>query len=211
MTDAAPARTGPRQTWTIGGILMLVCAALSVVAPALMLTALSTPVWWARTLAFSAALVVFAVGIRRQGSVVDRRLLGVSALILLAVWPLVDAVVYALVPPTMDSLELYQAWGYVSLVVPLAAAIVAVVLIARAGVVPHPWRWAPLWALGAAIAPQLILQAFAASPGADVQAMAGPMAGLGQLVWVAVPLGLGLCAVLLARSRPTTVQVYPAG
>ena len=62
MTDAAPARTGPRQAWTIGGILLLVCAGLSVVEPALMFTALFTPVSWARTLAFSAALVVFAVG-----------------------------------------------------------------------------------------------------------------------------------------------------
>ena len=209
MTDAAPARTGPRQAWTIGGILLLVCAGLSVVEPALMFTALFTPVSWARTLSFSAALVVFAVGIRGRGSVVDRRPLGVSALVLLALWPLVDAVVYALVPPTMDSLESYQVWRYVSLLVPLAAAIVAVVLIARAGVVPHPWRWAPLWALGAAIAPQLILQAVAASPGADVQGMAAPMVGLGQLIAVAVPLGLGLCAVLLARSRPTAVQVYP--
>jgi len=48
--------------------------------------------------------------------------------------------------------------GYVSLVVPLAAAIVAVVQIARAGAVPHRMRWLPLIALVVVALPQVAQQ-----------------------------------------------------
>jgi MFS family permease len=214
MTDAAAdARRDhdARLAWRIGGILLLACAAVSIVAPSLGGTPLAAVGFWVRSLLFSAALLVFAFGVRGAGSVVARQPLGVSALVVLAVWPLVSGLVSDLVPFSMDLAEFFLAWGYVSLAVQLGAAIVAVIVIARAGAVLHPWRWAPLWALVAALAPQLILQAVVASPGADVQAMAGPVNGLSQIAAIAVPLGLGLAAILLApvRTAPGTVQVYP--
>jgi hypothetical protein len=214
MTDAAAdARDEDhgRLAWRIGGGLLIACAAVSLMAPFLQTPSTTAAVYWVQTILFSAALIVFAIGIRGAGSVVARHPLGVIALVLLGAWPFVQGLFEAIVPFTMDVVELYMAWGYVGIVMQLGAAIVAVTVIARAGVIPSSWRWAPLWALVAAIMPQLILQAVAASPGSDVQAMAGPVAGLSQLMAVAVPLSLGILALLLAGRRPVVepVQVYP--
>lgn len=162
-------------------------------------------------LAWTAALVVLAIGVGRAGSVVARRPLGVGALLVLAVWSWVERLVFLIVPPTAENIDFSLSWGYVSIAVSLAAAIIAVISIARAGVIDGSLRWAPLWGLVAATAPQVLGALALAAPSTDPQALAGPLVGLSQLVGVGVPLALGILAILRAgrpRERPAT-QVYP--
>lgn len=214
MTDAevgAPREDDARLAWRIGGTLFLACAAVSVIQPFLLGSPALTVTLWTRTGLFAAALIVFALGVRGSGSVVARQLPGVVAMIVLAIVMIANVVVGVVVPFSMDLVDFFMTWNQVAQAVQLGAAIVTVVVIARAGVIRRSWRWVLLWALIATAAPQLILLAILASPGADVQAMAAPMAGLSQLVNIAVPLTLAVGAMFLSleRPEPRTVQVYP--
>lgn len=214
MTDVevgAPREDDARLAWRIGGTLFLACAAVSVIQPFLLGSPALTVTLWTRTGLFAAALIVFALGVRGSGSVVARQLPGVVAMIVLAIVMIANVVVGVVVPFSMDLIDFFMTWNQVAQAVELGAAIVTVVVIARAGVIRRSWRWVPLWALIATAAPQLILLAIFASPGADVQAMAAPMAGLSQLVNIAVPLTLAVGAMFLSleRPEPRTVQVYP--
>lgn len=214
MTDVevdAPRENDARLAWRIGGTLFLACAAVSVVQPFLVGSVALGFAHLARTALFSAGLIVFALGVRRAGSVVARQPLGVVAMLVLAVVMVLDGVVSVVVPFSMDLVNFFMTWNYVVPAIELGAAIVTVIVIARAGVVRPPWRWVPLWALIAAAAPQLILLAVAASPGADLQAMAVPMYGIAQLVNIAVPLTLAVGAMFLSQERPEprSVQVFP--
>jgi len=214
MTDAAvdvPRENDAQLAWRIGGTLFLACAAVSVVEPFLVGTPAITIAFLARTALFSAGLIVFALGVRGSGSVVARRPLGVVAVLVLAAVPAIAGIVSVAVPYSMDLVDFFLAWNYAVPAIELGAAIVAVIVIARAGVVRPPWRWVPLGALIATAAPQLILLAVVASPGADIQAMAGAMYGFSQLVNIAVPLTLAVGAIFLSQDRPEprTVQIYP--
>jgi hypothetical protein len=214
MTDVevdAPRENDARLAWRIGGTLFLACAAVNVVQPFLAGSPALAVALWAGTGLFVAALIAFALGVRGSGSVVARRPLGVVAMLVLAGVMILDGVVSVVVPFSMDLVDFFMTWNHVVLAIELGAAIVSVIVIARAGVVRRPWRWVPLWALVAVAAPQLILLAVVASPGADVQAMAGPMYGFSQLVNIAVPLTLALGAMFLSldRPEPRTVQIYP--
>lgn len=211
--DGAAALRSARTVWRWGGGLLLAVAAMNVVTASGSTTGpVGTTLFWARTICFSVALVIFAVGVRGSGSVVGRRPVGVIALLALAAWPFVDQLVGVIAPPSMDNIPFYLVWGNVSLAVQLAAAVTAVTAIARAGVIRGRWRWAPLWALMATAAPQVILMLVASTPGTTSQDVLAPMIGLGQLVNIAVPLGLGILAIVLAQQRPLAVvtQVYPA-
>src|SRR3546814_8016534 len=102
-------------------------------------------------------------------------------------------------------------YGYLSLFLPIAVALIAGVQIARARVVELPWRWAPLWVLALQAMVWAIPQiGFAAvGPGSDVQAFVASLSVLGMLGFLANTLGLGILAVVLAaRQRPDTVEVF---
>lgn len=215
MTDAAVdhARNAgdARTAWTWGGALLIACAAISVLTLSVMGGPIAVVASWTRIVLFGAALVLFAFGIRGSGSVVARGRVGIVALLVLAVWPFVERLLALIIIPSMENLDFYLAWGYVSLLVQAGAAITAVVMIARAGVLPPQWRWAPLWALVAIVAPQLIIQLVLSAPGTSAQDWSGILVGLTQLVNIAAPLSLGILAIALARRRPpvVSVQVYP--
>jgi hypothetical protein len=214
MTDVevdAPREDDARLAWRIGGTLFLACAAVSVIQPFLAGSPALAVALWVRTGLFAAALIVFARGVRGSGSVVARQPLGVVAMLVLALVMVLDGVVSVVVPFSMDLVDFFMTWNYVVPAIELGAAIVTVIVIARAGVVRRPWRWVPLWVLVAAAAPQLVLLAVVASPGADVQAMAGPMYGFSQLMSIAVPLTLAVGAMFLSldRPEPRTVQIFP--
>ena len=104
---------------------------------------------------YAAGVLLFAFGLTRQASVVARGPLGVTALVVVALVPLSFGIAVSAEPGLAPALASGE------LVIGAAAATIAVVRIARAGVVPYPWRWAPLWALVAyatgAVVPQLIL------------------------------------------------------
>ena len=94
---------------------------------------------------FAAGVIVFAVGIRREGSVVGRRRIGVVALSLFALWPLAMMLLF-LVPATIWGAM--PAWGSYALAwaAPFVAGLIGVILIVRARTVPGGWRWLPLGA-----------------------------------------------------------------
>ena len=201
-----------RTTLRIGGLLLVASGALRLVQSVMWSAAgVGAVVAIVDLVLFSGALAVFAIGVGRGGSIVARRPLGMTALLLIAVWPAVERVVLLTMPPTMDNLDAVQSWGWTSLTVQLTASIVAVVAIARAGVIRGALRWAPLWGLVALVAPQVVAGLVFAAPGNDAPSLAGVLVGLGQLVGVGVPLALGILAVVRAGTRPPAepVQVYP--
>ena len=110
---------------------------------------------------FSAALMILAFGIRGSGSVTAGRPLGTFALAALALWLVLSDVLHATVGSTLAEtapLAVSMTLNYVDLVVQFALAVIAVVQIARAGVVPAPLEWVPTWVLAACTATWLSTQ-----------------------------------------------------
>ncbi|MET3770236.1 hypothetical protein ABIB15_002944 [Marisediminicola sp. UYEF4] len=117
------------------------------------------------TVLFSAALLIFAFGIRRAGSITARRPLGTAALTVLAVWLLLDLALAGVVASSISSdtaPTAVLAFAYVNVFVQFLLALVAVMQIGRLGVVPSPWNWAPAWALAAVSASWLLTQVLGA-------------------------------------------------
>lgn len=209
-----------RRTFVIGGIGLVLCGVLGMLQYAA--PSLGPVVGILVDIVFAVSVLLFAIGLSRAASVVERRPLGVVALAVVALWPLVLRAVQPLLP-TMDAatfdagLDAYReaetiltAVFIVNLLVSLVAALLASLQIARAAVVPAPWRWAPLWAfiasVVAAVVPQLL---FAAAGSSGAQAYAEVALLLGAVGFLARTLGLGILAlVLAARLRSDSVDVY---
>lgn len=212
MSDADVRRPVPAWLW--GGGLLAASAAL----PMLGQIYYSTPALvWAGRLLTAAALIVFAVGIRREGSIVARRPVGIVALVAMGVVPPVIELLTPAVGSVDDSgfpqnLWLLQLIGYGSLTISVAAALVAVVEIARARVVPDPWRWAPAWGLAVAagiyVVAQVTLIAVDPQGAAELVDLLATGAVVGN---VFVPLALGILAMVLGARGLTAApaQVYP--
>ena len=113
------------------------------------------------TILFSAALMILAFGIRGSGSVTAGRPLGTFALAALAAWLILSDVLVSALNASIaadSSAAVVVTIIYVALVVKFALAVIAVVQIARAGVVPTPLEWVPTWVLAAATASWLLTQ-----------------------------------------------------
>ena len=108
----------------------------------------------------------------------------------------------------LDALVAMQTVGYLQLLIGLLAVIIAVTAIARAGIVPSPWNWAPTWALVALAVPQILVQAIAAANPADLQQAAQWISLLGVIVAVSAPILLGVIAIALAQ-RPAHREPTP--
>ena len=200
-----------RLTWTIGGIGLILSAVIGSlrylrleVGPAL---AVSLDV------VFAAAVLLFAIGLSKEASVVARRSLGVTALTVLAVWPLALRLVHPLLPDMNSAfdagLDAYREAetiltlvSLLNFVVMLTAALIGTIQIARARVVPTPWRWAPLWAVIASVAGGVLPQLLFAFGPAGVSHFTGVAMVSSLLDLLPRTLGLGLLAlVLAARTR----------
>jgi len=113
------------------------------------------------TILFSAALMILAFGIRGSGSVTAGRPLGTFALAALAAWLILSDVLVSALNASIaadSSAAVVVTIIYVALVVKFALAVIAVVQIARAGVVPAPLEWTPTWVLAAVTASWLLTQ-----------------------------------------------------
>lgn len=215
--DAAVVTRSLRRTLIVGGVLLIGGAVIGFAQPWFLGSVMSPIVGWMGIAAFSAALLVFAFGLGRGGSIVARRPLGVAAAVVVAVWPVVQRIVTAFVPFEDATREFHQVWGYVTLAVTLGGLIAFTVEIARAGVVRGRLRWAPLWGLVALAVPQVIAQVLIAAVGADLGTSDDHpvflVLGLGQLLTFAVPVTLGILALLHANGpaarHDAQVQVYP--
>ena len=140
-----------RRTWILGGLL-LITAGLAWAAVELRLA----PLGVLGLAAAAAAFVVFALGIGPGGSVTGRRPVGTIALAALGVLTVGDPFIRMLIvgvgggegPQAAEQQAMtHQLVSAVLGVISLTLAVIAVVAILRAGVVPSPWRWLPLFAL----------------------------------------------------------------
>lgn len=203
-----------RQTWMLGGIGLIVSGAFGMLGSSLLGLPGTDLVAVLSDATYAAAVILFAIGLSAEASVVARRALGMTALVVLAVWPLVSSALWttvgALQPGGDDA---WMALGYVSLLVPIAAGIIAAVQIARAAVVPAPWQWAPLWVLVVQVTIGVLPQLVGAAAGAQgIQSFIGVFTLLGTVSYLLGTIGLGTVAVVLADSqRPETVDVYRSG
>lgn len=100
---------------------------------------------------YAAGGVLFALGFRGEGSVTARKPLGTWAIIgLVGALPVVRTFVWGSIPVEVYYSGLLYVFTAIDLAIELAIAIVAAVAIARAGVVPAPWCWAPIGAVAVA-------------------------------------------------------------
>ena len=213
MEEGVAARA--RRAWLIGGVLLIVATVLGLVLSPAGLGIVGD-------LVFAAALLVFAFGIRGAGSVTARRPLGTTALTILAVWTVVGSALIDVLVTGGFGLQVVTDSGtgtapllVLSLVdvgIQFTASLIAVVQIARAGVVPRPWNWAPAWALAAISIPWIIDRILFVSPPVDVGAWGYILSSLDGLVRIGAGIFLGTLAIVLASigSRSRAVPVYPA-
>lgn len=197
-----------RSTWVTGGAGLIVCGVLGMLQTNLVGMAGSEIIRVMTDAIFAASILLFAFGRSREASVVGRGPVGLAAMVVLALWPLAKVVLGQSLGSPDDAA--WVAFGYVSLIVPAAAGLVAAAQIARTGNVPAPWRWAPMWVLGGyAVAWAIPEIVFVSVRPDDIQAFADLFAVLGALVSLAGTLGLGILAIVLAvRERPSSVEVY---
>ncbi len=201
-----------RNTWLVGGIGLIICGIIGLLRDSVMgmppagliITVLADLVW-------AAAILVFAIGFNRESSVVARKPLGLTALGVVALWPLTSTLgslaLEGLLPPLDEG---WMIWGYIAIVVPVLAGLIAVVQIARAGAVPPPWNRAPLVALLIQVVCWLVPQFLVIAMGpANTQLLASLFLGLGMLSFLTATFGLGITATMLAsRARSETVEVF---
>jgi hypothetical protein len=159
---------------------------------------------------WAAAILVFSIGLGREGSVVARRPVGLGACAVVALWPLVATLVGLIAgPENAEQAEAWVLWSYLSMVVVLASGLIAATQVARARVVPAPWNRVPLWVFGFQVLVWVIPQVVnVASPEAFIE-MAPITSVFGTLGYLATTLGLGVSAVVLSR-RPAvgTVPIF---
>ena len=147
LPQAATAADRARQrTWVAAGVLLVLSALVRLVARGTLVVIHPAGDWL-----FAVGAILFVIGIGRSGSVTGRRFVGTAATILLAVAPMTQALWAAFVPGeevnrnTVEDISALVAIVYYGTVFVLA--IVSVVQIARARVLPSPWRWAPAWVM----------------------------------------------------------------
>ncbi|TFD68075.1 hypothetical protein [Cryobacterium ruanii] len=199
--------TDPARAWLLGGALLLATVVIGVAQPALSLIPLGGNI---RPALFAAALLVFALGIRGSGSVTARRPLGTIALILLAVWMLLGSVLENVIASSFSNDPLpssLMAFGYVDSFVRFALAFIAVMQIARAGVVPAPWKWVPAVVVGAASVSWLLMAVLSVGIRQGYGLGAVAVLSVDALVRVGGTVLLGVLAIVLAdRARGAHIR-----
>ncbi|MEV7632514.1 hypothetical protein AB0N64_08910 [Microbacterium sp. NPDC089318] len=206
---AADTTRSRRRTWMTGGVMFVASALLGLG----MVTVPGLPFSISQLL-FHAGAVVFAIGLGRGGSVTGRRPLGTGAIIALAVWSLIMApvawmLVNSAAPTDAGYLSTAAMVGTADQVVSLVLAIIAAVQIGRIAIVPKPWNWAPLWALGAIVVAQLIPNLIAAAGSISDQTLLGALFAVISLISASAVAFLGVVALVLAlRPAPGETVVF---
>lgn len=196
------------RAWFIGGALLL--AMVVVVVAMQPVTSLIHSGGILGTALFAASLLVFAFGIGGSGSVTGRRPLGTAALTTLAGWALLGSVLATFGFSNDSPPGALLVFSYVDSFVQFAVALVAVIQIARAGVVPAPWNWAPAWALAAVSVPWLLMQIATAGASEVVATLLVIVVGtVDSIARIGGAMFLGVLSIVLAdRShRAQTVSV----
>ncbi|MEU2204937.1 hypothetical protein ABZ469_11380 [Microbacterium oleivorans] len=196
---------GRRLTWTIGGVGLIAAGVAGMLQGAALGTPLTGTLALLVDILWAESVLVFAIGSSSHDSVTARRPLGTIALILLALWSPAMRVIGLFQDPTNPTPIV--PWE-VTILVPLALSLVAVVQIARAGVVPRRWRWMPAIALGVQVASVALGQLLMMDQATAMQTV-GLVSALGMIGFLAGTLGLGIVALLaVASGRPASVPVF---
>lgn len=197
-------------TWMIGGTGLIACGVIVMIRSStfwmpptgLILSVLADVLW-------ATSILLFAVGLDRNASVVARRPLGLVATAIVGIWPLTSTILGWTAMDVITSSDAGTAWFAVGIVVPLAAGLISAVQIARAGTVPTPWNRVPLWALASQVVLGAIPQLAAVALGPDIAVFADMLVLLGTLVPLVGTLGLGIPAVVLAaRTQGATIEIF---
>ncbi|MBY6060105.1 hypothetical protein [Microbacterium esteraromaticum] len=202
---------GRRLTWLAGGIGLIGSGVFGMSTSALLgIPGASTVILLLSDLSWAAAILLLAIGLVREDSVVARKPLGITAAAVVALWPATDTLVNLAAGSQLGpDAAFWPIWGYLSWVVPLMFGLIAAMQVARAGVVPTPWNWAPLWALGIRTVTSLIPALVAVASPNTFMAMGDVLPLLGTLGYVPITFGLGVLAVALStRTRSATVPVF---
>ncbi|MCR2828498.1 hypothetical protein NQ160_23655, partial [Microbacterium sp. zg.Y909] len=85
-----------RMTWTIGGVALVLCGVIGMLQYSLPYAGSFLTI--TREAVFAAAILLFAIGRSKEASVVARRPLGVAALAVVALWPIVLRIAQPLLP-----------------------------------------------------------------------------------------------------------------
>ena len=192
--------------WLWGGGAILVSGLMRVLQ-ALPITAVigSGPVTLLAAGAFALGLIVLALGIRKQGSIVGRHRAGMIALFVLAGLEVIQGIIiesFTAVPA--GSRDAVAAFSDLLIVVALGASVVAAIVIVRAGAVRGILRWLPMIALVIAIALQLAIR-IALSEAWNVPLTRGSFVVSAQVALALVDASLGIIAMpesLRAGGRP---------
>jgi hypothetical protein len=184
------------RAWVIAGSLLL---ATVVVDVAFQAPGLGVGAGIIGPALFSASLLVFAFGIRGSGSITARRPLGTVALTALAFWSLAVPIVMNLSLAGDRLPDWLLAFGFVDSFVRFALALVAVVQIARAGIVPAPWNWAAGWVLAAVAGVWLAEQVVAVGATQNAAFVVSTVLTVEGLVHIGGTVFLGVVAIVLAN------------
>lgn len=199
-----------QRTWVAGGIGLIVCGVAGMLPPTLNSATATAYVSVILDVIYASSVLLFAVGLSSEASIVARKPLGVTALVIVGLWPLVLFVLTRLTAEEPVAEAGGSALGYLALLVPAGAGLVAGMQVVRAKVVENPWRWAPVWALGGYAGVWVITQLiFVSQPSGDVQSFAPLLQLLTTLAGFAGTAGLGILAIVLAtKQRPATTEIY---
>lgn len=214
MMDASPRlirSEDARRAWIIGGSLLIAVAVLPLLGGnfgmALPFLGLLLDLVWC------SALVLFAFGIRRSGSVVARNPLGIVALLVAGVVPVAFEIFWRLAPTTAGPEDWMTVAAEGERLIGGVALVVASVVIARAGAVPNRVRWVPLIAILAVVGVNLLISLVLMAAPQLGQQVALPVILTANVVVTGALVVVGVLAVVYApRSAPASdapVQVYP--
>ncbi len=199
-----------QRTWIAGGIGLIVCGVAGILPPTLNSGSGTAAVSVTVDVIYAASMVLFAVGLSSEASIVARKPLGMTALVIVGLWPVTLFVLNRFAAEEPVAAAGGSIIGYLALLVPACAGLVAGMQVVRAKVVENPWRWAPLWALsgyaGAWVITQLII---VSQPSGEVQSFSPLLQLLATLAGFAGTAGLGILAIVLAaKQRPATTEIY---
>ncbi|MCK3771020.1 hypothetical protein MZK47_15225 [Microbacterium aerolatum] len=159
---------------------------------------------------WASAILILSIGLSREGSVVARKPLGVTASAVVAVWPLTTTLVsLGISVQNPGQASPWQFWMYLSMLISLTFGLIAAVQVARIRVVPAPWNLAPLWALGVQTVVWVVPQLINVAAPATFAEMGTVIPALGTLGFLATTLGLGVVAIVLSnRSQAESILVF---
>ena len=192
-------------SWLIGGLLLVGQSVLGVLSAlaARAGDAASVPLELGAAVLVAAACVVYAFGLRPEESVVARRPAGVVMLLSLGGFVLVRAAWWA--GPTGYAVGA-EPTAALSVIVAFLLAIGGAIAILRIGVIPRPWSWIPIAAIGLGLGlATMFAVATLVAPGAG-----GPVGVLPA----SIPGVVGIISIVLAvttKPSPARPSASPAG